>query len=78
MQKYVTIFSLYIMFTPTCFDIFLLSSGSVKNYYFAKLHNLLELKLLKLHVWVNILYTGKVYTPDQHTNNSSRIVSEAT
>jgi hypothetical protein len=49
-QIYITIFSLYIMFTPTCFDTSVSSSGSFKNLYFAMLHQFLELKLLKLQV----------------------------
>ena len=47
-QKYITIFSLYAMFTPICFDTSMSSSGSFKNLYFATLHQFLELKLLKL------------------------------
>jgi len=47
-QIYITIFSLYIMFTPTSFDSSVSSSGSLKNLYFATVHQLLELQLFKL------------------------------
>jgi len=46
--RYITIFSLYIMFTTTCFDISVSLSESFKNLYFSKLHKFLKLKLLKL------------------------------
>jgi len=37
------------------FDTSVLFSGSFKNLYFAKLHKFLQIKLLKLHVGVNII-----------------------
>jgi hypothetical protein len=49
-QIYITIFSLYIMFIPTCFNSSVSSSGSLKNLYFAMVHQLLELQLLKLQL----------------------------
>ena len=45
---YITIFSRYILFTSTCFDTSVSSSGNFKNLYFAKLHEFLKLKVLKL------------------------------
>jgi hypothetical protein len=36
-QIYITKLSLYIMFTPTCFDISVSSAGSLKNLCLAKL-----------------------------------------
>ena len=40
-QIFFTIFSLIIMFAPTCFDKSVSSSGRFKNFYFAKLHKFL-------------------------------------
>ena len=48
LHENITIFSLYIMFTPTCFDTSVSSSGSLKNLSFVKLHKFFKLKLLKL------------------------------
>jgi len=48
LQENITVFSLYIMFTPTCFDTSVSSSGSLKNLSFIKLHKFFKLKLLKL------------------------------
>jgi len=45
---YITTLSLYIMFTPTCFDISVSSSGSFKKLCLAKLQNFLKLRMLKL------------------------------
>ena len=47
-QIYITTLSLYIMFTPPCFDISVSSSGSFKTLCLAKLHKFLKLWLLKL------------------------------
>ena len=77
---YITVFPLYIMFTPTCFDTSVSSSGSFKNVYFAKLHKFLELRLLKLkfhkifrwklfgHRWV-IQYSLDVRGSVHHNTN---------
>ena len=47
---YITVFSLYIMFTPACFNTSVSSSGSLKNLYFAMVHQSLELQPLKLQL----------------------------
>ena len=47
-QIYITIFSLYLISTPTCFDTSVSSSGRFRNLYFTTLHQFLELELLKL------------------------------
>jgi hypothetical protein len=47
-QIHITLCFLYIMFTPTCINTSVSSSGSFKNSYFTKLHQFLELQLLKL------------------------------
>jgi hypothetical protein len=47
-QIYITALSLYIMFTATCFDSCVSSSGIFKNLCLAKLHKFLILWLLKL------------------------------
>ena len=35
---------IYVMFTPTCFDIYVSFSGILKNLCFAKLHKLFKIK----------------------------------
>jgi hypothetical protein len=47
-EIYITTLSLYIMFTPRCFDISMSSSGRFRTLCLAKLHNFLKLWLLKL------------------------------
>jgi len=47
-QIYITILSVYIMSTPTCFDISVSSTGSLINLCLAKLRKFLKLWLLKL------------------------------
>ena len=47
-QTYITTLYLYIMFTPTCFDISVSSAGSFNNLLLAKLRMFLKLELLKL------------------------------
>jgi len=49
-QVYITTLSFYIMFTPTCFDISVLSSGSFKNLCLSKLLKFLELMFVKLTI----------------------------
>jgi hypothetical protein len=79
-QIYITVFPLYIMFTPTCFDTSVSSSGSFRKLYFATLHKFLQLKLLKLkfhkiirwkvcgHCWV-IRYSLDVHGSVHHNTN---------
>ena len=49
-QIYIATISLYVMFTPACFDISVSSSGSFKNVCLSKLHKLLKSRLLKLQL----------------------------
>ena len=49
-QIYITTLYLYIMFTPTCFDISVSSSRSFNNVRLAKLRKLLIIRLLKLQL----------------------------
>ena len=47
-QIYITTLSLYTMFTPTCFEISVSTSGSLKKLGLTKLRKFLKLWLLKL------------------------------
>jgi hypothetical protein len=62
-QIYITQLSLCIMFTSTCFDISMSSSGSFKNLCLVKLHKFLKLRLLKwlYHKIVRLKYINILF-----------------